>query len=68
MVGSTPVTMTTATVETVTPSVIAEMNRHIESKYLLHCTCTCSQAKYCSQKNKRFMKFPGNHCLILVLY
>ena len=50
MVGITPVTMTTATVETVTPSVIAEMNRHIESKYLLH--CTCSQAKYCSQKTK----------------
>ena len=49
MVGITPVTMTTATVETVTPSVIAEMNRHIESKSLLH--CTCSQAKYCSQKH-----------------
>ena len=68
MIENTPVTMTTATVEMVTPSVIAEMNRNIESKYLLHCTCTCSQAKYCSQKNKRFMKFPGNHCLILVMY
>ena len=49
MVESTPVTMTTATVEMVTPSVIAEMNCHIESKYLLH--CACSQAKYCSQKH-----------------
>ena len=49
MVGSTPVTTTTASVEMVTPSVISEMNYHIESKYLLH--CTCSQAKYCSQKH-----------------